>query len=633
MRKSVLLRYLLAVVTLIAAVAAVASAQAATISLKHSKLSPLLRQHASLPGGWSRVMVRAADTKSLAQVAPLIQQAGGRLGRKLPILKAQVAYVPNTALTALANSALVNEVLLDRPVAALDERTGTTIGATAVRQELGYDGTGIGVAIIDSGVTTWHDDLNGAGGQRVNRFVDFVNGFDAAYDDYGHGTHVAGIVAGDGFDSGGARSGIAPGVNLTVLKVLDKEGKGHVSDVIAALDYVVANKDALNIRVVNLSVAAAVHESYDTDPLTLATKRAVLAGIVVVAAAGNLGRGLDGQTQYGSIAAPGNAPWVLTVGASSHMGTADRQDDTIAAFSSRGPTAVDHAAKPDVLAPGVGIESLSDPASAFYATKSAYLLAGTVSTSYLPYLSLSGTSMATPVVTGTVALLLQANPALTPNAVKAILQYTAQPYPGYDALSQGAGFIDAKGAVELARFFADPSGVPYPASSNWGARFTWGNHRLGGGRLAADANAWARDVVWGAAVTPDGQPVEWGTLCAGDSCEAGAVLPRWGTTCSDTACSTVTWGGDDSANVVWGTLCGGADCKQQWTLTGAGASGLGVTAQNDETVVWGSDGEDSDTVVWRPNTVVWGSDDGETVVWGTSCANSPCDVLWDPNTR
>src|SRR5687768_8844060 len=144
--------------------------------------------------------------------------------------------------------------------------------------------------------------------------------------------------------------------------------------------------------------------SRTTDPLTLAAKRAVDAGIVVVAAAGNQGRYRDGSDAYGGITAPGNAPWVLTVGAANHTGTTDRADDTMAAFSSRGPTAVDYSAKPDVVAPGVGIESLSDPASAFYTTKSAYLLPGTVQRSYLPYLSLSGTSMAAPVVTGTVAL-------------------------------------------------------------------------------------------------------------------------------------------------------------------------------------------------------------------------------------
>jgi serine protease AprX len=621
MRQSVLLRYFLATLVMSAVLAPIASAQAATPPPKLSKLASILRKHTSLSGGWSRVIVRAGDANALAKVRPLIRQAGGRLGRTLPTLKGQVAYVPNAALTALANSTHVKDVLLDRPVESVAERTGATIGATVVRQELGYDGTGIGVAVIDSGVTPWHDDLSGVSGQRVVRFVDFVNGGTTPYDDNGHGTHVAGVVAGNGLDSGGARTGIAPGASLTVLKVLDQQGKGHVSDVIAALDYVVANKEALNIRVVNLSVAAAVHESYDTDPLTLAARRAVMAGIVVVAAAGNFGSGLDGKTQYGGVAAPGNAAWVLTVGASSHMGTADRSDDTIAAFSSRGPTAVDQAAKPDVVAPGVGIESLSDPASAFYTTKSAYLLPGTVSTAYLPYLSLSGTSVAAPVVTGTVALLLQANPALTPNAVKAILQYTAQVYPGYDALTQGAGFVNAKGAVELARYLADPSGNPYPASSSdWSARLIWANQRMTGGRLRADANAWAANVVWGADLTPAGQQVEWGTLCSGATCDGGAAGVSWGTAAGD------------SANVVWGTLCGGGDCQQKWTISGAGASVLDVIAQ--DTVVWGS--TSGDTVVWGSDdgdTVVWGSDDDDTVVWGSSCGNFSCDVVWDPETR
>ena len=112
---------------------------------------------------------------------------------------------------------------MDRPVVGAMERTGATVGATAVRQELGVDGSGVGVAVIDSGVSPSHDDLAdpAAGGQRVDRFVDLVNGQSTPYDDYGHGTHVAGIIGGNGFDSGGARSGIAPGARLTVLKVLD----------------------------------------------------------------------------------------------------------------------------------------------------------------------------------------------------------------------------------------------------------------------------------------------------------------------------------------------------------------------------------------------------------------------------
>jgi serine protease AprX len=376
-----------------------------------------------------------------------------------------------------------------------------------------------------------------------------------------------------------------------------------------------------------------VYESYDTDPLTLAARRVVTEGVVVVAAAGNHGRDRQGRRVYAGITAPGNAPWVLTVGASSHMGTVDRADDTIARFSSRGPAAVDYVAKPDVVASGVGIESLSDPNSAFYTTKSPYLLSGTVATSYLPYLSLSGTSMATPVVSGTVALMLQANPALTPNEVKAILQYTAQVNSAYDPLTQGAGFLNARGAVELARFLAAPAGAVYPSSSGWGGRLIWGNHLVRGGRLTADANAWSTTVTWGAATTTGGQSVEWGVICSntsyGNCDDGGGTWNRWGASCSDATCSHVTWGDGGSRNVVWGSTCGGADCHGG--VVGAGDSDTVVWGTDDgDTVVWGTDGDD--TVVWGTDdwdTVVWGTDDEETVVWGTTCSDPSCEpVIW-----
>jgi serine protease AprX len=566
------------------------------------KLDPVLREKAGLFTGRSRVVIRVADGAALSLATALVQSAGGTIGRSLPIINGFAATVPHAVLSVVAASPLVQHLSFDRVAAGAMERTGATVGAAAIRQETGYDGAGIGVAIIDSGITSWHDDLAepGAGVERVDRFVDFVNGGAAAYDDYGHGSHVAGIVAGNGADSSGARSGIAPAARIVALKVLDRSGAGRISDVIAALDYVVLHRQELNIRVVNLSVAAAVHESYNLDPLTIAARAAVQSGIVVVAAAGNNGRNPQGNTQYGGITAPGNAPWVLTVGASSHMGTIDRADDTIAAFSSRGPTAIDRAAKPDLVAPGVGIESLSDPASALYTTRAAYLLSGTTATSYLPYLSLSGTSMAAPVVAGTVALMLQANPALTPNAVKAILEYTAETKPGYNKLTQGAGFLNARGAVEVARSLASESGGDFPDSSSWSRHFIWGNRTAAGGRLAADASAWATGIVWGATGTALGQPVTWGVWSASD---AGDTVV-WGTGSDG---DTVVWGTSDGDTVVWGTTDSG------------------------DTVVWGTS-DAGDTVVWGTSdgdTVVWGTSDGDTVVWGTSCSDPSCDpVIW-----
>jgi len=582
-------------------------------------LDPLLRPRTSLLTGQSRVVVVARSANSLSTITQLIQLLGGSLGRPLTLINGRAATVPNSSLLALAGNAAVQHVALDRLIVGTMERTGSTTGATAVRQELGLDGSGVGVAVVDSGIAAWHDDLADPdhSSQRVDRFVDFVSSSPIPSDEYGHGTHVAGIIAGNGFDSGGARSGIAPASRLIVLKVLDGSGQGRISNVIAALDYIVAHRAELNIRVVNLSVATGVYESYDLDPLTQAAKRAVDAGIVVVAAAGNNGRNPEGQTRYGGITAPGNAPWVLTVGASSHMGTVDRADDTIAAFSSRGPTAIDRAAKPDLVAPGVGIESLSVPGSTLYNTRSAYLLSGTVSTSYPPYLSLSGTSMAAPVVTGTVALMLQANPALTPNAVKAALQFSAQPSADYDALTQGAGFLNAKGAVELAHFLAAPSTAAYPADDIWGRQLLWANHTASGGRLTPDANAWLPGTRWGALTSTSGQPIVWGVLD-----DATAIGDSWGVICLSWNCGSVDWGSIGSRDVVWGSLCGGWDCPSGTPWSGRDVDG--------STVVWGT--AEGDTVVWGTadgDTVVWGTTDGDTVVWGTSYSDPSCEpVIW-----
>jgi serine protease AprX len=601
---------LLVMLLVTAALSQPASAQLDSPAGWHSKLDPLLQQRLSVLNGRSKVIVRGIDGVSPDAILAIVQRGGGTPGRALPIIDAQAAEVPHAALPALANNPLVQRLSLDRLVVGALERTGASVGAPAVRHSYGYDGTGVGVAVIDSGVTSWHDDLSDSTGaaQRVDQFVDFVNGRLSPYDDYGHGTHVAGIIAGNGFDSGGGRTGIAPGARLIALKVLDRFGKGRISDVIAALGYAVANKDQLNIGVVNLSVATGVYESYNSDPLTLAAQRAVMAGIVVVAAAGNNGRDPQGREHFGGVTAPGNAPWVVTVGASNHMGTIDLTDDTIAAFSSRGPAAVDYVAKPDVVAPGVGVESLSDPNSELYATRSRYRLNGSIPISYLPYLSLSGTSMAAPVVSATVALMLQANRALTPNLVKAILQYTAHTEPGYHALIQGAGSVNAGGAVKLARFLRHSSGA-YPSSAAWGTQLIWGNQLIQGGRLTADANAWSTNVTWGAASATVGQNVEWGVICTAVTCDDDeGPWERWGATCANTTCSDVTWGEGSSDNVVWGMTCGGANCATPWSVDAAGR-GLGTV-----------DGA----------AVVWGTSTGDAVVWGTSCRDATCEpVSWN----
>jgi serine protease AprX len=546
-----------------------------------AKLDRELRGRALAPRGHSRVIVRLAPGVS---GDALIRGVRGTAGRRLLSVGGQVADVPDSALDALARLPGVSGVSLDRRVRGTLERTGATIGATFVQQTLGFDGTGVGIAVVDSGVTSWHDDL---GSTRVARFVDFVGFQPAAYDDYGHGTHVAGILAGSGYDSGGRRRGIAPGATLLVEKVLDAGGQGYISNVIAAIDYAIANKDALHLRIINLSVAAGVYESYNTDPLTLAAKRAVEAGLVVVSAAGNLGRAADGSAQYGGIGAPGNAPWVLTVGASSHNGTADRSDDTVAPFSSRGPSSIDFQAKPDLVAPGVGIESLAEAGSTLYNTKPLMRLWGTVQTATEPYLSLSGTSMASPVVSGTIALMLQANPDLTPNQVKAILQITAERRDGYDALTEGAGFLNARGAVEAAQATAAGASLETHADPTlWSGQVIWGNHLLAGSAVTAlgEAGAWRADVTWGASSVID---------AAADG-EGGRALP--------------------GSNIVWGSACGGADCVG--VVWGAACDDEGC-----DTGMWGT-ADDGLAIAWDTN----GDRSGDDIVWGT--ADAVEDTLW-----
>src|SRR5205814_7502889 len=230
---------------------------------------------------------------------------------KLNLINGHVVDLPNRLLKQLAAHPDIFDVHHNRPIFKDNFRTSLAVGALAARQAYGVTGAGVGVAVIDSGVTNWHDDLTNHttasfpyGDQRVAAFVDFVNGQLMPYDDNGHGTHVAGIIAGNGFDSNGQKAGAAPDASIVSLKVLDANGNGTIGSIISALDWVVANKGAYNIRVINLSVGASIKESYWTDPLTLAAKRVADAGVVVVTAAGNIGKNDVGVEQYGGVTAP-----------------------------------------------------------------------------------------------------------------------------------------------------------------------------------------------------------------------------------------------------------------------------------------------------------------------------------------
>lgn len=640
----------------------------------YRKLDPELNRRAAARGGrTSQVVVRLAPGASLP--ASLQQYVRGP---KLRLIDGYVLTMPDSALGALDGLPQVESAHDDRPAWAADYLSTKSTGADVAQQAYGLTGRGVGVAVVDSGITSWHDDLTSRDGsrfpygdQRVSKFVDFVNGQTMPYDDHGHGSHVAGIILGNGYDSHGRQSGIAPDASLVSLKVLDAQGKGTISTIISALDWVATNAGTYNIRVVNLSVGAAVTQSYWIDPLALAARRLTERGIVVVAAAGNLGQNADGAKQYGGILAPGNAPWVLTVGASSTEGTVRTQDDIVAGFSSLGPTRGDYLAKPDLVAPGRGVLSLAVPGSTLYQANQQYLVSGNVRLGYPAYLSLSGTSMAAPQVSGAAALMLQANPRLTPNLVKAILQYTATNDASYGALQEGAGFLDVLGAVRLSRFYAlNRPGNRMPVERTWSQHIVWGNQLISGGYINPLANAWATNIVWGTAIASadnivwgtaaSAENIVWGTLCGSDSCSnivwgsadangANIVWGTadnivWGTTTADNivwgtaSADNIVWGtsGGVSENIVWGTACGGDNCANVvwgthtadnivWGTVGASENIVWGTADN---IVWGTF-DASGNIVWgtagEAGNIVWGTADNGNIVWGTAYNSN---IVW-----
>ena len=336
-------------------------------------------------------------------------------------------------------------VISDASTAADQTRAGKTLllGLLGIP---GVDGRGIGVAVVDSGFAP-HSAL----AQRVVANVSFVTGDSQTTDAFGHGTHVAGIIAGNPAPANGVTpdyaGGVAPRANLVNVRVLGADGTGFTSDVIAGMDWVVANRQLYNIRVINLSLGHPVTEGCATDPLCEAVNQAVQAGIVVVVAAGNTGTAPDGSTVLGGITSPGNSPYAITVGALNTWGTVDRSDDTVAAFSSRGPSAYDLAVKPDVAAPGTKIVSLEADGAFLPAMYPSIHVAGSANNAYM---YLSGTSMAAPMVSGGVALLLQGSPNLSPAQVKFALQNGATAMPDGGLMGAGAGSVNFWASRQIA---------------------------------------------------------------------------------------------------------------------------------------------------------------------------------------
>jgi len=396
---------------------------------------------AAAPVQSSLEFIVTAHPGARAALEDAVLRLGGELGRELDIINGFVARFPSTTLNRLRMTPGVRSVtvngridLLDHPKGELHEDAGSL---EAVRRAVNADhllkkgitGRGIDVALIDSGVVP----VVGLDGEAK-----IVDGPDLSFessaenlrylDTYGHGTHMAGIIAG----SGEGYEGIAPGARLVSVKVASASGATDVSQVLAAIDWVVEHRHdgGLNIRVLNLSFGTDGTQPYTIDPLSYAAEVAWRRGIVVVAAAGNAGYGSDELNN------PAYDPYLLAVGALDDQGTKSKTDDVVPDWSSRG----DGVRNPDLVAPGKSIVSLRNPGSEIDLTYPE----GRVGDHFFRG---SGTSQAAAVVSGAAALLLDKRPELSPDQVKALFTSTASHLRNADPVAQGAGALDVRAAA------------------------------------------------------------------------------------------------------------------------------------------------------------------------------------------
>jgi serine protease AprX len=386
------------------------------------------------PGKTVDVIVQLDRGTSAAHGAALVRNAGGAVTRDLHIINGLGAEMSAKAAAGLAGKAGVRFVSLNGAVkpSAIDTSRLVTAYNQSIRSnrvwnaDRGTIGDGVGVAVIDTGIQGDLPDFRVSQSDSTSRvIVDAVVNPDAttAGDKYGHGTHVAGLIAGNGLNRPTSDSlygdyiGVAPGADLINVKASDDAGNASTLDVIDGLQFVVDHKDDYNIRVVNLSLNEATASSYRTNPLNAAVEQAWNAGIVVVAAAGNRGTASD-AVQY----APGNDPFVITVGGVDDQNTADISDDTAASWSSTGTTREGYA-KPDFLAPGARMVSTLARGSEITRLCATCIISS-------KYFRMGGTSMATGVASGAVALMVAKHPDWSPNEVKSALKNNLRQVPG-----------------------------------------------------------------------------------------------------------------------------------------------------------------------------------------------------------
>jgi serine protease AprX len=441
-------------------------------------MDPSLLGAAAVNGGTVDVIVRETNPSS-TDAERLIGGMGGAVTRELPMVGGFSARVPAHELPRLLEAPAVSRVWRDGHIRmngldlggildGADSYPINKVWKQSIRLPSAYTGSGVTVAVLDTGITRVADL-----GNRVLARVDFTPDH-TGYDAYGHGTHMAGLIAGNGTQSAGTYTGAAPKANLVSVKVAGRDGSTDVSVVIAAMQWIVTHRSTYNIRVVNLSFGTDAIQSYLLDPLDYAVEQMWRAGIVVVVAAGNRG------SLPGTISKPGDDPFVITVGAADMVGTAGTSDDVVAGFSSRGPTH-DLLTKPDLVGPGVGMVSNRATGS----TLDVEHPAARVGSSYFKG---SGTSQAAAVVSGVAALMIQAKPSITPDVVKATLMGTANKNIGgllglVGLDGAGAGLVDATAAVNAA-----VAGKYANAPANKGLLNAWSTG-LGLVQLSRDSSA------------------------------------------------------------------------------------------------------------------------------------------------
>lgn len=343
-----------------------------------------------------------------------ISNLSSKVKNDLPLISGLAGNMSTDIIYRLSTTPEVEYISFDSNVYSLLDIATSTMEAQFPHDK-GMEGEGITIAVIDTGVAPHYDLVKPS--NRIVAFKDFVNDNSTPYDDNGHGTHVAGIIAGNGYSSKGKYVGVAPKSNILGIKALDENGGGSTSDIISALSYVIDNKEKFNIKIINLSLGTPVNNNPEKDPLLKAVEKCVEAGIVVVSAAGNSG------PMEKTILSPGISSKVITVGAVDDKRTIDISDDSIAEFSSRGPTP-QGLLKPDLVAPGVNIRSLSN-------------------SKLDSYTSLSGTSMATPLVSGSLALLYNRHGDLSPDECKKKLTQACVPL-NESMQSQGSGMLNLR---------------------------------------------------------------------------------------------------------------------------------------------------------------------------------------------